>query len=249
MSVDDLGDRIKCYEDAFRHHLPIRMPVILRLDGKAFHTYTRGCERPFDLKLIDAMDSVALHLCKSTTTCSLAYVQSDEISLLLTPYRNIRSQPWFANNNQKMCSVSAALAASKMTVLSQNIFHTAREAAFDCRAFVVPREDVCNAFLWRQLDAIRNSVQMIARAHFSHKELNNKKHKEMIQMLLAKGVDVDSFPTGQRRGRCIVRKTKMIKAEDGTEVERSAWEVDREIPDFRSDRDYINKLVYFEGKE
>src|SRR5271166_1641054 len=98
MSNDSLGDRMKTFEDAFRVHLPIRMPVVLRIDGKAFHTYTRGCKRPIDQGLVDCMNITAKELCKQLQGCQMGYVQSDEISLLLNNYQTLDTQPWFENN-------------------------------------------------------------------------------------------------------------------------------------------------------
>src|SRR5687767_7520825 len=107
MSKDSLGDRMKTFEDSFRNYLPIRMPVIMRIDGKAFHSYTKGCKKPFDENLIDVMNETAMYLCKNIQGTQLAYVQSDEISLLLNNYQTIDTQSWFENNIQKMVSVSA----------------------------------------------------------------------------------------------------------------------------------------------
>jgi tRNA(His) guanylyltransferase len=115
MSNDSLGDRMKSYEDAYRTKLPIRMPVIMRIDGRAFHTYTTGCRRPVDKGLVDCMNDTAIALCEEVQGCKLAYVQSDEISLLLTNYETVDTQSWFENNLQKMVSISAAVASVTFT--------------------------------------------------------------------------------------------------------------------------------------
>jgi len=269
MSNDSLGDRMKSYEDVFRASLPIRMPVILRIDGKAFHSYTRGCKRPVDEGLVECMNDTAIELCKRVQGCQLAYVQSDEISLLVTNYQEVDTQSWFDNNLLKMVSISAAIASVTFTMNSgkiwgEDVFDTAvgeiaafpkmKPAYFDSRAFVMPKEDVCNYFIWRQQDATRNSVQMLARTLYSHKQLEGKNNSELQELCFQKGHNWNNCPTPQKRGRCIV-KTKTLK--QGTNpktgevfmAERSDWVVDNEIPIFSQDRDYINKYVFVKNNE
>lgn len=260
MSQDSLGDRMKSYEDCYRTTLPARMPVILRIDGKAFHTYTKGCNRPVDAGLVECMNDTAIELCKRVQGCQIAYVQSDEISLLLTNYQDIDTQSWFGNNLQKMVSISAAVASVTFTSNSHKIWGTKADdrgyplpfikpAYFDSRAFVLPKEEVTNYFLWRQQDATRNSVQMLARSLYSHKQLDNKSNSELQEMCFQKGVNWNDCPTPQKRGRCIV-KTKSVKS--GTNprtgqvflAERSEWVVDNDIPIFSQDRRYIDNHAY-----
>ena len=142
MSKDSLGDRMKKYEGAYRISLPERMPVILRIDGKAFHTYTKGCKQPYDQSLVDVMDETAKYLCKNIMGARVAYVQSDEISILLNNYHDLNTQSWFDNTLQKMVSVSAGMASGVFTSLSPKIFGAVKLATFDSRAFIVPKEDV-----------------------------------------------------------------------------------------------------------
>jgi tRNA(His) 5'-end guanylyltransferase len=243
---------MKAYEAASRLVLPGRMPVIIRVDGKAFHSYTRGLNRPWDTRLMDAMDAAAIALCKNIQGAQLAYVQSDEISILIHNYKNHNSQGWFNNQIQKMVSVSASIAGTTLTVESQKIFGEIRPAYFDSRAFVIPESDVCNYFLWRQQDACRNSIQMLARSMYSHKELNNKNTKQLHALCCQKGKDWTSEPTRFRRGRCIVRSTyessvsspmaPFFQGGNGVVI-RSKWTVDNEIPDFGEDRNYINRFL------
>lgn len=249
MSNDSLGDRMKSYEDAYRLSLPIRMPVILRIDGKAFHSYTKDCEKPVDNDLVKCMNDTASYLCKNVQGCQLAYVQSDEISLLLVNYKELDSQSWFDNNLQKMVSISSALASSYFTSISNKIFGEIKLAQFDSRAFVLPKEDVCNYFIWRQQDATRNSVQMLARSLYSHKECDNLNNSELQELCWKKGENWNDCPTSQKRGRCIVKLTGPrpalnLKTGEYTVAERSYWEVDNEIPVFSQDRTYIEKYVY-----
>jgi len=265
MSSDSLGDRMKSYEDVFRLHLPIRMPVIMRIDGKAFHSYVKGespignvCKKPFDQGMFDCMNDTAIALCKEVQGCRLAYVQSDEISLLLTNYSSVDTQSWFDNNLQKMISIAAAVASVTFTANSWKIwgvdesreepYYLTKEAYFDARAFVIPKEDVCNYFLWRQQDATRNSVQMLARSLYSHKQLENKNNSELQEMCFQKGSNWNDVPTSQKRGRCIVKQStphKALNPKTGEYVttERSAWVVDNEIPIFSADRNYIDQYT------
>jgi tRNA(His) 5'-end guanylyltransferase len=265
MSNDSLGDRQKGYEDAFRHHLPMRMPIMLRIDGKAFHSYLKGVKTPFHQGIVDCMNVTAKHLCEHIQGAQIAYVQSDEISILINNYKELNSQAWFQNNIQKMVSVAASMAGVIFTMNSDKIWGSEvsnvgsfgqpvyspiiKPAFFDARAFVIPQDDVCNAFLWRQQDATRNSVQMLARSLYSHKECTDKNNSELQEMCFQKGVNWNDCPTSQKRGRCIV-KSKSLK--QGTNpktgetfmAERSEWVVDDNIPIFSQDRNYINQYVY-----
>jgi len=264
MSKDSLGDRMKTYEDAYRTSLPIRMPVILRIDGKAFHTYTRGCKRPVDRGLVDCMNETAIALCKAVQGCQIAYVQSDEISLLLTNYMDLDTQSWFDNNLQKMVSISASVASVTFTLNSSKIWGSDtvdsqagdlievpryKAAYFDSRAFIIPKEDVNNYFLWRQQDATRNSVQMLARSLYSHKQLENKNNSELQEMIFQKGINWNDCPTTQKRGRCIIKQMVMKEGKNPKTGEvftaqRSEWVVDNEIPIFSQDPGYVERYVY-----
>lgn len=253
-SKDSLGDRMKSYEDSYRISLPIRTPVILRIDGKAFHTYTKGCKRPVDESLIEVMNETAKYLCRNIQGCQLAYVQSDEISLLLTNYMSLDTQSWFDNNLQKMVSISAGMASAVFTGLSGKIWGGITKLAFfDSRAFILPKEEVANYFLWRQQDATRNSVQMLARSLYSHKQCTDKNNSELQEMCFQKGVNWNDCPTSQKRGRCIVkqlsnREATNLKTGETVIALRSEWVVDNEIPIFSQDRSYISQYVYTENE-
>jgi tRNA(His) guanylyltransferase len=236
MTTDSLGDRMKGYELATRACLPRRLPVIVRVDGKAFHTYTRNLASPFDHAFIDAMDRVAVRLCENMDGAAVAYVQSDEISILMHGYRRHESQPWFDNEIQKIVSVSASLAAGAMTQLSAGLFGDIRPAAFDARAFVLPEAEVCNYFVWRQQDATRNSIQMLGRSLYSHRECNGKNTSELQEMCFQRGHNWNDLAVHLRRGRCVVRETYQKD-----EVTRSRWVADREPPIFTKDRSYIER--------
>lgn len=244
---DDLGDRIKRYEDCFRTYLPNRVPVILRLDGKAWHSLTRKCKRPFDEDLINAVNETAIHVCENIQGCKLAYTQSDEIQFLIYN-KEFKTESWFKNNLQKMVSISAALASSYFTAISSKVFGETKLVQFDSRVFIVPLDEVVNSFIFRQQDCSRNSIQMLARSLFSHKQCNNKKCNQLQEMCFQAGVNWNNLPTHHKRGRCIIKEKQMkamIHPITGQEinVERRSWVVDNEIPIFQQDRNYIEKLL------
>jgi tRNA(His) 5'-end guanylyltransferase len=219
---------MKGYEDVFRQTLHLRMPVIIRVDGKAFHTWTRYMDRPFSGEFMRYMDKAALALCREIQGAKLAYIQSDEISVLLTNDDTFTTSAWFDNNIQKMVSVAAAIASAEMTDVSM------RRAMFDARAFVLPREEVTNYFLWRQNDATRNSIQMLARSLFSHAELHGKNNAQLHDMCFSKGANWNDLPTSLKRGRCAVRR------------EDEGWVIDNEIPIWKeTGREYIEKPIAF----
>ena len=174
---DELGDRMKSqYEDRTRFFLPRRTYTIIRVDGKAFHTLTKNFKRPFDRTLMDMMDATAKALCKEIQGSCFAYTQSDEISVLLTDFEKITTCAWFDGNIQKMVSVAAACATMAFNEeLMRRGLANNHKAMFDARVFTIPDAvEVENYFVWRQNDASRNSVQMAARAAYSHKELEGK---------------------------------------------------------------------------
>lgn len=186
-----IGDRIKRYERAYDHQLTPRSCVFIRVDGRAFHTFTRGCERPFDVNIIDAMRYATTYAAEDMQGFKLAYTQSDEATFMLTDFDTFDTQGWFDYSLNKVVSLSASL----FTAAFNDHYVGPRIATFDSRAFVVPIEDAPNVFVWRQRDWERNSIQMLARAHFSHKQLHQKRHDEIHEMLHGIGVnwaDLDS---------------------------------------------------------
>lgn len=236
--MDSLGDRMKLYEGMSESNLLPKMPVLARLDGKAFHTYTRKMERPWDHNLVASMQEAAKYLCENIQGCQIAYVQSDEITLLLTDWDRYGTQPWLNYRVQKMCSLAAGMcsvafhrAIQKHYGESENVPQTL--PCFDARFWNIPRHEVANAFIWRQQDATRNSIQMLARAHFSHRQCDRKNTAQLQDMLmLEKGINWNDTPTHLKRGSCVVRQ------EAGG---RSSWVVDNEIPIFTQDREYIER--------
>jgi tRNA(His) guanylyltransferase len=240
-----LGDRIKDYENNSRIILTKRLPVVIRLDGSHFHTYTRKFEKPYDVKIRDAFIYATKLLFEEVQGLKISYQQSDELTLLLTNYETLDTQSWFGNNIQKMASVSASIITAGFNkFMFENKFND-RLAYFDSRAFILPKEEVCNALLWRQNDATRNSISCLGQKHFSHKQLHKKNTSEVQEMLFQeKGINWNNEPTWAKRGYCMLRKS--FEKEPG--VIRTVVEPDFEIPIFSQDRDYINKFV-FVGEE
>lgn len=221
------------YESRYKYKLTRRTPVIIRLDGKAFHTYTKGLERPFDAGLIEDMQQTAIYLCQNIEGAKCAYVQSDEISILLTDYDKLNTQAWFDYNVQKIASVSASLATgifnqlrTKRFILEnyqltssgdivacdgfdyKNIFYDdIKIANFDSRVFNIPKEEISNYFLARQKDAVKNSISMLAQSLYSHKELHKKNSNEKQEMCFQKGKNWNDLPFEQKRGSFIVKNT------------------------------------------
>lgn len=255
MSKDNLGDRMKGYENIERLYLTKRMPTIIRLDGKAFHTFTKGFQRPFDMMLMKSMWETAKYLCKNVMGCKIAYTQSDEITLLLTDWDTLTTQAWFDKNIQKIVSISASMATLVFNNAFVNIYNEIdleeisdyidiyrkkfNTAMFDSRVYNIPKEEVCNAFIWRQQDATRNAIQMVGQSNFSHKQLQNKTCNQIQEMLFQeKEINFNDLPTYQKRGACIVKEEY-----NKDEVIRSRWVVDEDIPIFTQDRDYIEKYL------
>ena len=305
---DDLGTRMKEYYEAIpKSRLMRRTPVAIRIDGKAFHTYTRGFKKPFDTILIKAMQETTKYLCENIQGCVLGYTQSDEITLILVDYKKIDSAAWFDYEVEKMCSVAASMATMAFNkAFTDNInmmmthFHYGDDvdeeilkseygltdedledgsdfwerrwetyqkrmglAMFDARVFNIPKEEVTNLVYWRQLDAARNSVQMVGQAYFSHSELQGKSCN-MIQDMLheERGINWNDYPTHQKRGTCVVRKETTKTVRKTTVMQFGAprieekvivtndWVIDTEIPLFKGEgRDYIEQLVYCTEEE
>lgn len=195
---DSIGDRMKKnYEDRNRVKLTRRTPVIIRLDGRAFHTLTRNMDKPFDMKFIRLMGETARKMAHSIQGAKVVYVQSDEISVLLTDYDELDTNAWFDYNVQKMCSVSASIASVHLSMALN------KPVEFDSRCFNIPKEEVINYFRWRYGDWVKNSVQMLARSKFSQKELNGKKQADMHEMLHQKGINWADLPGVCKNGRLL----------------------------------------------
>jgi tRNA(His) 5'-end guanylyltransferase len=153
--------------------LPRRTYTIIRLDGKAFHTWTRDRDKPYDQALSDTFTDTTIELCKEVQGCCFGYTQSDEVSVLLTDFDSPQTNAWFDGNVQKLASVSASIFTARFNDIWEYNGHRDRgPALFDARAFTIPDPvEVENYFIWRQKDCVRNSISGLAQTHFPHREL------------------------------------------------------------------------------
>lgn len=241
-----LGDRMKAYEVATGPVLVPRMPTIVRVDGKAFHTFTKRITADNDPSsefgpselMYNVMSETARIMCKQMQNVTLAYTQSDEISFLLEDYSTLEKQQWFGGKVQKIASVSASMATAYFNRLWERDFGCTHawpeaQALFDSRVFQVPKEDVVNYFIWRQKDATRNSINFVARKYFSQKKLHGL-NTDQVQELLWQdtGVNWNDLETWKKRGACVYK----------CEVD-SGWTIDGDIPIFTQDRRYVEQFI------
>ena len=228
---DSLGDRMKEYESRNQYYLQKRTPVCIRVDMRAGHTFTRGFARPFDEVFGNAMVRTMEYCAKNIGNCVFAYCQSDEITFVLVDYAKLETDAWFDYRTDKLCSISASMATMAFNTFFENevnkfyynhvkpgdplvehyqVYRDAqyKGAMFDARCFNIPKEEVCNLIYWRQLDAARNSIQMVGQANFSHSELQNKSCN-MIQDMLheQRGINWNDYPTRWKRGTAWTRAT------------------------------------------
>jgi tRNA(His) guanylyltransferase len=253
---DAIGDRMKeNYENRSRFSLPRRSYTLIRVDGKAFHTYTRVLIRPFDDGLMDDMDTTAAYLCQHIMGAKLAFVQSDEISVLLTDFEELGTEAWFDNNLQMICSVSASMATAKFNesrlqrhLKASNFeLNTFKWAEFDSRVFQNPqRTEVENYFIWRQQDTTRNSIAAVAQSLYSHKQLHGKTSDEQQELIFQKGINWNDYAAKYKRGRVILKET-YEKLPDANDVKsksslRTRW-VSVGAPIFTQERDFLRNLI------
>jgi len=224
MGYDKLGTRMKeFYEYRTKYMLPRRTFTIIRVDGKAFHSYTRGLQKPFDDQLMFDMNETARFLCSNIQGAKFAFVESDEISVLMTDFEKLTTDAWFDGNVQKIVSISASLATGYF-----NFLRPKKLAFFDSRVFTLPyKTEVENYFIWRQQDATRNSIASVAQSLYSHKELMNKKTDEMQEIIFQKGINWNDYESKYKRGRGIIKNEK--------------WEV-IDLPIFTQEREFFNKI-------
>ena len=283
MKNDQLGKRMKeNYEERARTYLTRRTPVAIRIDGKAFHTFTRGFDKPFDEVLVAAMQRTMKYLCENIQGAVFGYCQSDEITIILQDYATLTTDAWFDYQVQKICSVAASMATMAFNqffeievnrfvydmprkdngLLYQEDYQrfstyyaaATKGAVFDARCFNIPKAEVCNLIYWRQLDATRNSIQMVGQANFSHSELQNKSCNDIQDMLMTqKGINWNDYPTHLKRGSaCIKEEYYAGKVAPGCEdcpidpsYLRTRWVIDTEMPILKGeDRKYVDNLIY-----
>ncbi len=264
---DSLGDRMKkFYEDRTRISLPRRAYTIIRIDGKAFHTYTVGLLQPFDNGLIDDMNKTTEYLCKNIQGVKFGYVQSDEISLLLTDFDELSTNAWFDGNLQKICSISASMATSEFNrlrmirscmggdiegYLDPIDLSKFKMATFDARVFQIPSSvEVENYFIWRQKDCTRNSISSVAQSLYSAKELNKKNTDMMQEMIFQKGINWNEYSPREKRGG-FINKITFINGEQQTSPEkeiiegdivRSKW-MTIDCPIFTQEKEFLTSRI------
>ena len=225
MDTSALAKRMKKYEAVPKNTLMRRTPVIIRVDGRAFHTFTKGFQKPFDDVLVRVMQDTMKYLCENIQGCVFGYTQSDEITLILIDYKKLNSEAWFDYEVQKMCSIVASMATmafnrffmyeyeefnrwiyegsptdedKRLNDVYYNVM--CQGAMFDARVFNIPKEEVTNNIYWRQLDASRNSIQMVGQANFSHRELLNKTCNQIQDMLMTqRGINWNDMGTSYKR--------------------------------------------------
>lgn len=273
MSYDTLDDRMKnAYENRYRMYLPDRIPVIIRLDGKAFHSFTRGLKKPFDALFIKTMQDTMEYLCSNIQGCKFGYVESDEISLCLWNWSRNESDAWFGNNLQKMVSISASMAGVAFNrYWNKNVaeYLSAYESdvteeedkyrtiiknkaemlmpVFDSRAFIIPAEEVHNYFVWRQNDCMRNSIQGLAQSLYSEREINRiNTSKLQNKMFSEKGVNWNDYSVVERRGTCIYKVPTKVIGLNGEVVIRNKWTLDTNMPILSKpeSREFVTSKVF-----
>lgn len=273
---DPMGERLKSYERVAENVLPSRLPVIIRLDGNSFSRLTKvlKLEKPFDERFNRAMDAAAIAVLEYCSGAQVAYVQSDEITVLLRNDQTHETTPFLANRTQKIASLTASTASVVFNqVLARELgldVGDGPQAIFDARVFVVPSAEVNNAFLWRQLDAFKNSVGSVAYwglvkkygRKSAQKMLHGKSTAQRQELIFQEfGFNFNDLPAHWKRGRCIVRKTYEVPVADlmpapqferlvasgelqpGQTTMRSSWVVDRDIPRFNHDKGYIGRFL------
>ena len=253
---------MKAYYEAIpKTKLMRRTPVIIRIDGKAFHTFTKNFNKPYDEAIGNAMVGTMKYLCENIQGCVFGYTQSDEITLVLVDYQTFNTAAWFDYEVQKMCSVSASMATMQFNKLFTEFARKeiskqfnanystakitkvyskaiAKGAMFDSRVFNIPKEEVTNCILWRQQDATRNSIEALGRSFFSSKQLYKKNTSQIQDMLMEMfNINWNNSPTSFKRG------VACFKENDG---KRSSWKVDYEMPTISQDRDYVEKHIVFD---
>lgn len=239
-----LGDRMKTYEAVPSVKLIRRTPVIMRFDGIAFHTFTRGMKKPWDEALMYAMSQTMRDLCANIQGCVFGYTQSDEITLVLTDYKKLTTDAWFEYKVQKMCSAGASICSRFFNInfrkavekfgLQDNETYIKKldTADFDCRVFNLPKDEVCNCLIWRQQDASRNSILSVSQSVFSQKEINGLSCDKLQDKLFTeKGINWNDYPTPNKRGFACKK------------LEDMGWVIDNDMPILTQNREYVESLI------
>ena len=245
----NLHERMKQYEAVSQTYLMRRTPVIIRLDGVAFHTFTKNFDKPLDEVLGTVMKGTTIYLVNNIQGCVLGYTQSDEISLVLQDYKKLDTDAWFGYNVQKLVSVSAKMATAQFNKLFNRYIaflpgETSgryREAileniGFDSRCWNLPFEEVNNYLIDRQQDAERNSINLLAQQYYTQKELDGIKSKKLQDKLFTEhGVNWNDLPIEQKRGYVYIPRSNP-----------KFDEYNRFTPIFSQEPEFVNSLIKFD---
>lgn len=246
MDKSKMGNRMKGYEKITRTFLMENTPVIIRIDGKAFHTYTKPYEFPFS----DALKDVFLYTIKKTLLhlqgFTLGYYQSDEVSFFIENYKNIKSDLWFDGNIQKITSVIASIFTGYFNEYAISLTgFTDTLAFFDARTFNIPKEEIVNYFYWRYKDNKRNYIQSLASEYYSHKDRQGKNTQQLFDMIESTGVDVyKDIPSCYRNGTFFYKEKRIID-----KIERKVLILDPDVNDMYAKFDFFNETFVFDTKE
>ena len=239
-----LGDYLKRQEACWDAKLPARLPYVVRLDGRGFHRWVRqtGCEKPFDHRLGDLMAQTLKYTCEQMGVAVFGYTQSDEMSILVREdLQELGYEAWFDGRVEKICSLSAAFATYAFN--SGNPFEKKVPAFFDARVFVLPPESLEAYFIWRQNDATKNSLSMLAQSLYTQKELQGKRRADLHELCFRKGCNWNDLPIPDKRGRAVYKVAMEKPKRDGGTVLRTAFAVDDAIPVFAEDHVWLDKRL------
>lgn len=235
-----LGDYLKRQEACWDIRLPARIPYVVRLDGRGFHRWVKqtGCERPFDHRLGKLMARTLRFTCEQMGVATFGYTQSDEMSILV---REDLQEPgyeaWFDGRVEKICSLTAAFATYAFN--AGNPFEKKAPAFFDARVFVLPPESLDAYFIWRQNDATKNSLSMLAQSLYTQKELQGKRRADLHELCFQKGANWNDLPIPDKRGRAVYKVPVEKPKRDGGTVLRNTFAIDNEIPVFAEDHVWL----------
>lgn len=244
VSNDTLGDRMKMYECAYTSEkaMPL-LPVCARIDGRAFHSLTQNMSRPFDSDFMEVMQEVTKKLVQETNA-GIGYTQSDEITLIWAN-QDRDSEIFFNGKLFKMVSMLASMTTAYFNAQLHRLSTSKTEAFFDCRVWQVPTlEEASNVLLWRELDAAKNSISMVARAHFSHKQVQNKNSDELQEMLFSeKGVNWNDLSVDCKRGSYFKRVRVVTKFSREELARLPEMHEARRDPNLEVERVQVQKLT------
>lgn len=269
MKQDSLGNRMKMYEHGYTGEestwtigsagnqiVSSYEPVFVRIDGKAFSTWTKqmNATKPFSKPLSYLFQKATIKTCEEIGQVIMAYSQSDEVTFLLNGWQNPQSQIYFGGKVQKIASVLASTFTAFFNVDGYIFMEETKSkvwpheytpwipAFFDARVWNVPENEIENVFIWRQMDAKRNSIQTLAQSMFSHKQLHGINTQDMKKMLSEEGIDWEECSNLQKWGFAVYKENYDLPQADGVIV-RSRWKVDTDIPFFVDSREYLIEKI------